>query len=389
MSDNVERIRQEHGLFRNVPRALRRAVERRLRRLEADAEAFDREALTGHARLKRLHALLHIEPGERARATLFGRPPPGSPRAALRKLAGTKDPIVAAALVSRYRIPYLLAEAALGKLPEEVAVVLVETMPGAELLARLPALARRDLLTGRVSQALLRRFAELATDPAERFAYAKVESVVRQAGLAKPLAAAAFALVAAPDDERLAGDTALVADASGSMAREGDCLELAANVGWRLDQALEPGARLDACLTHETAAAAAVRRGGGLAAWRAAFTAPVPEAPGTSLGAAVELLGREGIQVGRLLLVTDGYENRPPRLATALRGYRTWAGHYPAVHLVQPAGTTTQLAVDLRNAQIPFGVFTVDAHLLGLAALVPALGAPAGADRVSQILAFR
>jgi hypothetical protein len=59
------------------------------------------------------------------------------------------------------------------------------------------------------------------------------------------------------------------------------------------------------------------------------------------------------------------------------------------VHLVQPAGTALQLAVDLRNARIPFSVFTVDAHRLGLSALIPALAGRADEDLVNQVLAFR
>jgi hypothetical protein len=114
-----------------------------------------------------------------------------------------------------------------------------------------------------------------------------------------------------------------------------------------------------------------------------------PETPGTSPGAGVEQLGRDGHAVSRLVLVTDGYENRPPRLVSALERYRTTTGQRPSVHLVQPAGSALQLAVDLRNAQVPFGVFTVDRHRLGLDALVPALNAHDGENRVAQILAFR
>src|SRR3712207_2298349 len=135
MSDRVERVQERHGMFRNVPRSLRRAIERRLRQLEADSERLDRDLLENHAKLKRLHALLHIKPGERARETLFGKPPEGSARAALRALARTKDPQAAADLVRRYRLPYLLVEAALGRIPEPVAVALVEVLDGNELLA--------------------------------------------------------------------------------------------------------------------------------------------------------------------------------------------------------------------------------------------------------------
>src|SRR5262245_22533215 len=128
MSDIREDIQERHGLFRNVPRFLRRAVERRLAGLEADPAQFDHEALQNHARLKRLHALLHIRPGERARATLFGKPPAGSLRAVLRELARARDARAAAALVRRHRLPYLLVEAALGGMPPPVAVALIEVL---------------------------------------------------------------------------------------------------------------------------------------------------------------------------------------------------------------------------------------------------------------------
>src|SRR5207248_994934 len=110
-------------------------------------------------------ALLHIKPGDRARATLFGKPPPGSARAALRELVQARDDSrAAAALVRRHRLPYLLTEAALGALSEPVAVALIEVMEGEELLARLPLLARRGLIQGAVRAALLRRLAGLAAD---------------------------------------------------------------------------------------------------------------------------------------------------------------------------------------------------------------------------------
>src|SRR6516162_11756430 len=101
MSDLIENIHEKHGLFRNVPRTIRRSVKRRLARLEADESALDREALAGHAKLKRLYALLHVKPGERAEQTLFGKPPPGSARAALALLARTRDAAVASGLVRK------------------------------------------------------------------------------------------------------------------------------------------------------------------------------------------------------------------------------------------------------------------------------------------------
>jgi hypothetical protein len=389
MSDRMEEIQERHGMFRNVPRSLRRAVERRLRQLEVDPEQLDRDLLEGRAKLKRLHALLHIKPGDRARAALFGKPAAGSALDGLRALARTSDACMAADLVRRHRLPYLVVESALGGLPEPVAVALVETLDAGGLLARLPLLARRGLLAGPVHTALLRRFCALA-ETGVRFPYQKIEATVRHAGLDRPLAQAAFALVEAPGGAAgLAGNTALLVDESSSMPREGGCLELAANVAWRLDRALEEGARLYAYLFGAEARALDIRRGRGLDQWRAELARPAPATAGTSVGAAVEALASDRWTVSRLVLVTDGYENRPPRLPSALDRYRTATGQRPALCLVQPAETALQLARDLRQAQVPFHVFTVDRHLLGLDAMVPALGGASGEDRVAQILAFR
>jgi hypothetical protein len=392
MSDQIKQFREEHGLFRNIPRSLRGAVERRLRTLEADRDEFDRSALEMHGRLKRLYSLLHLKPGDWARATLFEKPPAESPRAALRRLADRRNnPVEAAGLIRRYRIPFLLAEAALGSLSEPVAVALIETMPGEELLARLPLLQRRGLLQGAVRDALLTRFQRMRGFSHERFPYPKIESVVRNSNLDRQLSAAAFALV---KDEStagagsLTGDTALLVDVSMSMPRVGGGLELAAYLGWHLDRALDPGARLIVYRVGVAAEETSLRRGSELDQWRTTFSTPIPQTAGTALGAGVETLRQSGQRVSRLIVITDGCENRAPRLVSALERYRIDLGQRPVIQLVQPASGSTQLAGDLRNAQVPFGVFKVDAHLAGIDSFLPALRSSAGQSVTAQVLAF-
>jgi hypothetical protein len=110
--------------------------------------------------------------------------------------------------------------------------------------------------------------------------------------------------------------------------------------------------------------------------------------PGTSAGSAVVRLAADGRTVRRLVIVTDGYENRPPRLAQALERYRTATGHLPAISIVQPSGSGRQLATDLRNAQVSFQVFSMDQQLLGLDAFVSSLLAGTGRDPVAEVLAM-
>ena len=89
----VKTVVQEYGLFKNVPRSLRTEVVRYLREREADADWFDSTALTARKALKRLYALLHVKPGERAQKVLFDQDPPADSRLfALRVLAKATDP---------------------------------------------------------------------------------------------------------------------------------------------------------------------------------------------------------------------------------------------------------------------------------------------------------
>jgi hypothetical protein len=387
MSDNVEQVRERHGLFKNVPRFLRRAVERRLAAIEDDPALFDATALVHFARIKRLHALLHIKPGDLARAMFFGKAPAGSARAALRELVAARNsPHAASEIIRRHRIPYLLAEAALGTIAPRVATALVETMEPDELIGRLSLLARRGLLEGDVRDAVLRRLSTMT----QRFPYARIESVVRHANLDRSLASALFQLVeSGAEQEKLQGETALLVDVSASMPREAGVLELAAAVAWRIDRALEPATKLHVCLAGaEATLASGIRRGMGLDQWRRVFAIAKPETPGTSIGAGVEYLAQQRLGVSRLVILTDGYENRPPRLVTAYDRYRSLTGQRPSIHLVQPAGASRQLGVDLKNAQVPFGVFSVDPHYLGLDALVAGLRGQSGETRLAQILAF-
>src|SRR5204862_2267293 len=83
-----QKVVEEFGLFRNPPRALRTEVTRYLREREADPDWFDSTALTARKALKRLYAILHVAPSERAQKVLFDeQPPAGSRLLALKELA--------------------------------------------------------------------------------------------------------------------------------------------------------------------------------------------------------------------------------------------------------------------------------------------------------------
>src|SRR5262249_5675648 len=97
----------EFGLHRNPPRSLRTEITRSLREREANPEWFDSTVLVARKALKRLYALLHIKPGERAQAILFDdSPPPDSRVAGLKRLAQASTPEEQARAIVESRIPF-------------------------------------------------------------------------------------------------------------------------------------------------------------------------------------------------------------------------------------------------------------------------------------------
>ena len=67
-------------------------ITRYLREREADPEWFDGSVLVARKAMKRLYALLHIRPGERAQKILFEKDPPRDSRLyALRQLAAARQ----------------------------------------------------------------------------------------------------------------------------------------------------------------------------------------------------------------------------------------------------------------------------------------------------------
>src|SRR5262245_21168791 len=97
----------EFGLNRNPPRSLKTEVTRYLREREASPEWFDSTVLVARKALKRLYALLHIKPGERAQAILFDDcPPPDSRVAGLKRLAAAATPDEQARAIVESRIPF-------------------------------------------------------------------------------------------------------------------------------------------------------------------------------------------------------------------------------------------------------------------------------------------
>lgn len=319
------------------------------------------------------------------RELLADKPPEGSSLAALRRLAQLAPATIeaeareAAELVRAHRLPFLQVESALGQLSEPVALAIVESVELDELLSRLVLLQRRGLIKGRVRRAIAKRLTEASVT---EIPYRKLEAVARKADLDRELAGLVIRL-GAPAGGALVGHTAVLVDVSYAIESEAG-FQLAARVLGSIDRALDADDRLDLVLFAERATKVPLPRGatpGAVAehlAWRASDLGRH-----TSVGSALTYLDDA---VERLVIVTDGTENRPPRLATALIERRARLGRDPAIVLVSPHDAARQLAVDLEAAAIGAEVFTIDRWGFGHAALIGALVAHRGSNDVEEIL---
>ena len=102
-------------------------ITRYLREREADAEWFDSSVLVARKAIKRLYALLHVKPGERAQQILFDEDPPADSRlSALKELARAKTPAEQARAIIEHRIPYRVAATVVQQMTPTVLLALID-----------------------------------------------------------------------------------------------------------------------------------------------------------------------------------------------------------------------------------------------------------------------
>src|SRR5262249_22504123 len=218
-ASKTETMTDEVGLFRNPPRSLRTEVMRYLREREADADWFASSVLVARKAIKRLYALLHVKPSERAQRILFDKEPPADSKLfALKELAKAANPAAQAEAIVRNKIPFRVASTVVAKLTPEVLSALVQTMSAQELINNLAALKRKGAFGDPTVKALIDERLT-AAKTATRVSALKAEVAKDVAGsnpeLAKKLEAVADAQVKAKG--RITRPTALFIDKSSSM----------------------------------------------------------------------------------------------------------------------------------------------------------------------------
>ncbi len=371
------------GLFRNVPRSVKTEVARYLQEREADPDWFDSTALVARKALKRLYAVLHIRPGERAQKILFERePPPDSRLFALRELAKASTPAEQAQAIVEHRIPYRVAATVIKQMTPTVLLALLERMSPQELINNLGSLKRR----GALDNPDLKRLIEeklVQAKTAHRVSAFKAEEAAKAAGvsadLQKQLEQVADAQVKAKG--RITRPTALLVDKSASM-----------------DQAIELGKRIGAMISticerelyvyaFDTLAYEVTSKGPDLADWERAFRGIVAGGS-TSCGVPLVSLRKKGQYIEQIVMVTDEGENTPPQFINELRQYREALKADPAVCIVRTPGGQSTLENQCRQAGIQVDVFAFTGDYYALPNLVPMLTRRSKLELLMEIMDY-
>jgi len=135
---------KECGLGKNIPRSMKTEITRYLREREADNDKFDSVVVAARNHLKRMYAILRIEPSTRAQQILFDdKPPKDSKLYALKLIAQEKAPAKQAKLIIEHKIPYRIASTVIKAITPTVLVALINAMSPQELINNISSLQKR------------------------------------------------------------------------------------------------------------------------------------------------------------------------------------------------------------------------------------------------------
>ncbi|CAK9037479.1 Uncharacterized protein SCF082_LOCUS22177 [Durusdinium trenchii] len=374
---------ESYGLFRNVPRAMKTEVARYLRERESDPQWFDGSVLNARKAMKRLYALLHVRPGDRAQRILFDNDPPSDSRVyALRQLAAADTPAEQAEAIVRYNIPYRVATTVIRQMTPSVLVALVEQMSSQELINSLAALKRRGALDVPDIKSLVD--AKLAAaKTSDRVSGLKAEKAIQAAGASDDLRRA---LEDVADTQikakgRITRPTALLVDKSSSME---NAIELGKRIGAMISAVCESELYTYA---FDTMAHEIVASGHDLADWERAFDG-IGAYGATSCGVAVKALERKKQYVEQIIMITDEQQNTPPPFVPALREYRAAVGADPSVVIVRTPGGSDYVEQQCRREGLQVDVFKFEGDYYSLPNLVPMLARPSKLELLMEIMDY-
>ena len=307
-------------------RKIRGVVQCVLRSKESDRKDWNRMALQHRNTLKELYALTHIKPSSDADAILFkGFRPPGSVFDVVARLKDMSPEEAASEIVTR-KIPFLIAQGALGKKVQNVDLVL--------------ALIGRMSPTELVTNTKMLEKLGVKTNPALRGAF---EDALKKAAQSKQNVLKTSRAVEAVEDEGLKeklrglqekrlqtmgveGNWLVLGDKSGSMMQ---AINIAKQIAATLAKMVKGKVWL---VFFDTQPQSLDVTGTPLDAIQKA-TKYITANGGTSIGCGLQRMLDQKEEIDGIAIISDGGENSTPLFHQVYPKYAAFAGKEPTVYL--------------------------------------------------------
>ena len=374
---------EEFGLFRNLPRSLKTEVVRYLRERESDPDWFDSSVLNARKAMKRMYALMHVRPSDRAQRVLFDDDPPADSRLfQLRVLAKAESPADQARAIMEHQIPYRVASTVIKQMTPAVLLAIIDRMSPQELINNLGSLKRR----GAMNNADLKELIEAKLDAAktdDRVSALKANEAIRAVGVSEDLREKLedVADTQVKAKGRIKRPTALFVDKSASM---NEAIELGKRIAAMVSAICESELFVYA---FDTVPYPIESTGTDMAAWEKAFQG-IRAAGATSIGAPFVSMMRKKQYVEQLIVITDEGENTAPRFAPSLQQYAAEMKSHPNIFLVRTPGGGNHLERQLQAENIPVDVFPFTGDYYSLPNLVPMLSRPSRLELLMEIMDY-
>lgn len=322
-------------------KGIARVVERYLRERESRWPWWERTALQHRASMKSLYARFHVRPNAMADLILFKEEyPQGTVFAVVRELR-TMPATEAASAIMEHKIPFLIAQGALGEKAKEpdLVLALIERMTPAELVTNSAALERLGVKTvpelRAAYEAAITRAADSKKAPAggaglkaSRAAAAQKDHKMAEklAGLQERQIESAKAA-----GEGIDGDWLVLGDKSASM--EG-AIEVARHVAGTLAKMV----RGQVHLVFFDSSPRYMEVSGKSYDEICAMTNAVRASGQTSIGVGLQYAMEMGLSVQGIAIVSDAEENTPPMFANVYQRWAESVGSEPPVYLYRMGG---------------------------------------------------
>lgn len=376
---------EKHGLFCNVPRSMRTEITRYLREREADPDKLDSSIVFARKAIKRMYAVLHIPPSERAQAILFDDEPPEDSRLyALKLIAKETQPSKQARLIMRHKIPYRIASTVIRTMTPTVLIALINSMTSQELINNMASLRKRGAFDNPEVKALVTEKLEKAKKDKRVSAY-KAKEAARVAPVSEDVKQKLDEITetqvkAKGKIKRL---TAVLIDSSGSME---NAIKLGKQIAAMLSSICEADLFIYA---FNTMAYPIEAQGKTLADWEKAFRG-INAVGGTSCGIALETMRRKKQYVEQIILVTDGGENNPPLFIPTLKAYQADLKADPNVCFVKIEGSefSEHLEEECRREGLLIDSFKFTGDYYALPNLLPLVSKPSKLELLEEIMGW-